>query len=156
VGGSAGAGGSGGAGGLGGRNDDWTLSNNSRAASGADGIDGITGAAGSAGSPGKAGADGQQGLAILNNGTVRTGLGRDTVDGSQGGFDGSGKYFMGLGADTVRGFGNAYFDGGLGRDSLYLPGQSTDYAITQIGSNWTFVKAGMTLTAISFESISYV
>lgn len=160
--GAAGAGGDGGAGGLGGRNDDWTLLNKSRAASGADGADGITGAVGVAGANGMKGADGQRGVAIWNDGKVFTGLGHDTVDALQGGFGGDGKYFLGFGNDTVKGFGTGTFYGDGGRDALVLPGSAGDYTITGIGSslvNFTVQNNSgpvQTLTAFSFESISYV
>ncbi len=155
--GDAGLGGTGGTGGLGGRNDDFTLFNRSRAASGTDGITGTDGAAGADGTDGNAGADGLRGVGIYNDGVVRTGLGNDTVNAWEGGFDGTGKYYLGLGNDTVKGFGNGTFYGELGRDTLILPGQSSDYVISNLGglNNRSFSIGATTLNAYSFESIQY-
>ena len=128
-------------------------------------IKGVGGAGGNgtAGSDGLAGADGQKGLAIDNDGKVFTGLGDDTVDTLQGGFGGTGQYFLGLGRDTVKGYGSGTFFGGAGCDGLVLQGSSSNYTITQIGSStvdFTVQLAGdpssPLMTLYSFESISYV
>lgn len=60
---------------------------------------------------------------IINNGIIDTGRGADTVDGFNGGFWGSGKVFLGEGADTLVGIctlGTISFDGGKGLDEILL------------------------------------
>jgi hypothetical protein len=128
-----------------------------RASGGTDGITGIDGAAGTDGTDGNAGADGRRGIGIFNDGVVKTGLGNDTINAWEGGFDGTGKYYLGFGNDTVKGFGNGKFYGEFGRDTLILPGQSSDYVISNLAglNNFSFAKDGMTLTANSFETIQY-
>ncbi|MBE9155167.1 hypothetical protein [Cyanobium sp. LEGE 06113] len=128
----------------------------SRADNGADGITGDGGVAGDAGSSGLKGDDGQRGIAIYNEGTVKTGGGNDTIDALEGGFGGGGKYFLGWGRDTVKGFGDGYFDGGWGRDTLVLPGQEEDYDITWGRRKDIFEQDGMTLTAKSFETVEFL
>ncbi len=102
------------------------------------------------------GLDGQRGIAIYNEGTVKTGGGNDTIDALEGGFGGGGKYFLGWGRDTVKGFGDGYFDGGWGRDTLMLPGQEEDYNITWGRRTDIFEQDGMTLTAKSFETVEFL
>jgi len=161
TGGAGGAGGSGGSGGRGGRDG---LLTPSRAANGAAGLAGSAGADGGAGADGDAGADGKQGAAIWNDGVVRTGLGRDTVNGTKGGFDGSGVYYLDGGGDTVKGFGNATFYGGAGTDSLVLPGLPVgeSYSINPIGistADYTITSSAepsKLMTIYSFESIAIV
>jgi hypothetical protein len=153
--GSGGAGGDAGEAGQGGRNDDFTIFNLSRAADGADGVAGGDGDNGIVGSAGNSGVDGKQGYAIYNEGKIDTGVGRDTIDAMNGGFGGGGKYFLGLGRDTVKGFGHGTFYGGFSRDTLMLPGQQSDYDINFGFFKDEFTKDGVTMVAWSFENIQF-
>lgn len=140
IGGAGGRGGLGGAGGSGG------------SGSSANGADGQAGSAGAAG---------KQGFGIWNDGVIDTGRGRDVLDAIQGGFAGSGRYFMGRGADLVKGFGSGSFYGQAGFDALILPGLESDYVLTAInGSADDFVIQNTTgdirtMTVYSFESIQF-
>jgi hypothetical protein len=123
-----------------------------------DGVTGLDGTDGALGATGLSGANGKRGVAIYNEGVVKTGQGKDTIDAWQGGFDGGGDFYLGLGGDTVKGFGNGTFYGGLGQDTFILPGQQSDYTIANLpgfNSN-AFTKDGMTLNAFSFENIQYI
>ena len=55
---------------------------------------------------------------ILNNGTIDTGEGNDTVNALVGGFGGSGTTNLGIGKDTLKGFGSGNFIGGDGKDKI--------------------------------------
>lgn len=133
---------------------------------GADSITGIggLGALGGAGGTGfggssPTGANGSNGAAIYNRGKIYMGTGRDTIDALSGGFDGCGSYYMGRDNDTVKGFGKGTFYGESGLDTLVLPGTGADYTsitlIDGVQGNYSIVKGGTTMTALSFENLTF-
>ena len=69
---------------------------------------------------------------IFNDGTIITGIGNDFIDALTGGFSGTGLTDLGLGDDTLVGFGSGRFDGGSGtKDKLLLADGS--YTFTGFG-----------------------
>jgi hypothetical protein len=62
------------------------------------------------------------GIGILNNGEIKTGEGQDIVDALIGGFAGTGTTNLGLGKDTLVGFGSGFFNGGGGGQDVLLFG----------------------------------
>jgi hypothetical protein len=120
------------------------------------GSSGVGGTAGSTGEAGEDGANGSRGFAIFSETTVQTGAGNDTINGLRGGFGGSGKYLLGSGKDRVLGFGNGTFNGGKGKDSLFLPGQASDYDTRNIKGGFSYTMGSMTMRAISFEEITFL
>jgi hypothetical protein len=60
------------------------------------------------------------GDAIVNNGTINTGNGNDSIITSYGDFYSTGSVFLGDGTDYLKGFGDGSFDGGNGTDTLDL------------------------------------
>ena len=68
---------------------------------------------------------GGNGFGIWNDGLIDTGFDDDVVRGisnlNYAGFGGSGLTQLGYGNDRSEGFGNGYFDGGIGSDRLLLP-----------------------------------
>ena len=66
---------------------------------------------------------------IFNDGTIITGTGNDFIDALTGGFSGTGLTDLGLGDDTLVGFGSGRFDGGSGpKDKLLLADGSYAFA----------------------------
>ena len=66
---------------------------------------------------------------IFNDGTIITGIGNDFIDALTGGFSGTGLTDLGLGDDTLVGFGSGRFDGGSGpKDKLLLADGSYAFA----------------------------
>lgn len=66
---------------------------------------------------------------IFNDGTIATGIGNDFIDALTGGFSGTGLTDLGLGDDTLVGFGSGRFDGGIGtKDKLLLADGSYAFA----------------------------
>ncbi|MGL5076537.1 MAG: hypothetical protein ACRDBG_12050, partial [Waterburya sp.] len=57
---------------------------------------------------------------IYNDGIIDTGKGNDIVDALTGGFIGAGTTQLGNGADTLKGFGSGFFEGGNGKDTLFF------------------------------------
>ena len=99
-------------------------------------------------------------IGILNEGTITTGLGRDTVDALTGGFSGAGLTDLGLDDDTLIGFGSGRFNGGGGvsypsqQDTLLL-GDGT-YACSFFGDAGGFFslnKGATTMLVQGFELI---
>jgi hypothetical protein len=64
----------------------------------------------------------KDGPGILNNGVITTGSGQDVVDALIGGFAGTGRINLGLGKDTLIGFGSGFFNGGGGGQDTLLFG----------------------------------
>ncbi len=58
------------------------------------------------------------GIGIINGGTINTGAGDDIVDALFGGFRDMGTTYLENGADSLKGFGSGFFDGGNGEDRL--------------------------------------
>ena len=74
----------------------------------------------------------QSNKGIFNDGTIITGTGNDFIDALTGGFSGAGLTDLGLGDDTLVGFGSGRFDGGSGtNDKLLLADGS--YTFTGFG-----------------------
>lgn len=66
---------------------------------------------------------------IFNDGTIITGSGNDFIDALTGGFSGTGLTDLGLGEDTLVGFGSGRFDGGSGiKDKVLLADGSYAFA----------------------------
>ena len=90
---------------------------------------------------------------IWNDGLIDTGSGNDIVDALKGGFRGdtegppSGEIKLGIGNDTLKGFGTGGFYGGAGKDKI-LFGKGI-YKI----SKSTIVSSGMTMRVNEFEQI---
>jgi hypothetical protein len=88
--------------------------------------------------------------AIENWGTILTGSGRDTVNALEGGFGGLGTLNLGIGNDTLLGFGTGTFEGGLGTDVLtFRPGTYTIAATA--GGAHQITNAGLQMTVLGFE-----
>ena len=90
------------------------------------------------------------------------GIGNDTINALNGGFGGTGKYYLGLGNDTVRGFGTGTFYGQGGFDQVFLPEPLGNYTIVEtgsiflIGKNYTITSVAdptQTMTLIGFDQI---
>jgi hypothetical protein len=86
---------------------------------------------------------------ILNDGIIDTGAGIDIVDALNGGFAGTGTIKLGDGADTLKGFGSGFFDGGRGKDTLIL--SSGTYTVGGSGGQVTFTLGGITMNTTGFE-----
>ena len=74
-------------------------------------------------------------IGIDNDGTIKTGNGRDTVDALTGGFSGDGTINLGDGDDLIRGFGNQIVDGGRGFDTAQFDFISDEVDISIISDN---------------------
>jgi hypothetical protein len=87
------------------------------------------------------------GTGIFNSDTITAGAGNDIIDALKGGFKSLGTTDLGLGRDTLKGFGTGTFNGGAGIDKI-LFGQGT-YTVT--GS--TIVSDDVTMNVNEFEKI---
>jgi hypothetical protein len=78
---------------------------------------------------GFSGTTAQDNKGIFNDGTIITGNGNDFIDALTGGFSGAGLTDLGLGDDTLVGFGSGRFDGGSGiKDKVLLADGSYAFA----------------------------
>jgi hypothetical protein len=90
------------------------------------------------------------GIGIYNDGTINTGNGADFII-SDGGFEGSGKVFLGNGKDYLKGFGSGNFNGGNGQDTLELTSGSYTVGISSAGVN--FAKDNIIMNTSEFEKL---
>jgi len=78
---------------------------------------------------GFSGTTAQDNKGIFNDGTIITGNGNDFIDALTGGFSGAGLTDLGVGDDTLVGFGSGRFDGGSGiKDKVLLADGSYAFA----------------------------
>ena len=103
----------------------------------------------------------QSNKGIFNDGTIITGTGNDFIDALTGGFSGTGLTDLGLGDDTLVGFGSGRFDGGSGtKDKLLLGnGSYTFSGFGQLGNEpdasgyFKLAKGSDTMLIKNFELI---
>lgn len=98
------------------------------------------------------GASEENGLGIFNSGSIYGDAGDDIVDAINGGFAGDGIVDLGMDDDSLKGFGEGIFCGGLGTDKIVLG--NGIYQVKRIhGSDWTITKQEVTMPISGFEQI---
>lgn len=90
-------------------------------------------------------------------GIIDTGAGKDIVDALTGGFSGDGTTKLGNNADTLKGFGSGFFEGGNGKDTLFFDTGSYTVSDNVNSDGFYTVSNGSTDMFIKdFEFISSV